>query len=285
VRRDQLKSPSLDRLLPWLASQKSDLAEALLAQAVEQSPHRAVRGRGALWLARTLAEQAETAQQIRASPEVELLFKDQPEYLNRLKAMDSAKSTRRAEELFELMRKDYANVLQYDGRPTTLGAMAERGLFALRNLAVGKEAPEISGEDLDGRPLKLSDSRGKVVVLVFCGYWCGPCRAMIPQEKALVKKMAGKPFALFWVNSDKDRVLAKAKMEKDGANWRSWWDGGRQDGPIGSRWNVDGFPTVYVIDGKGIIRLKSMGRPGEALDRTVDSLLRKEPGDGTQGGD
>ncbi len=53
------------------------------------------------------------------------------------------------------------------------------------------------------------------------------------------------------VNSDKDRVLAKEKMEKDGANLRSWWDGGGKEGPISNRWNVECWPTVYVIDGKG----------------------------------
>jgi hypothetical protein len=64
--------------------------------------------------------------------------------------------------------------------------------------------------------------------------------AMIPHERALVKRLEGKPFALFWVNSNTDRVLTKEKMEKEGANWRSWWDGGGTDGPISNRRNIQG---------------------------------------------
>ena len=51
------------------------------------------------------------------------------------------------------------------------------------NLAVGKPAPEIEGVDVDGKPLKLSDYKGKVVVLVFWGSWCGPCMAQVPHER------------------------------------------------------------------------------------------------------
>ena len=52
-----------------------------------------------------------------------------------------------------------------------LGERAERDLFEIRNLAIGKVAPEIEGEDIDGKPLKLSDFKGKVVVLDFWGHW------------------------------------------------------------------------------------------------------------------
>jgi thiol-disulfide isomerase/thioredoxin len=71
----------------------------------------------------------------------------------------------------------------------------------LPNLKVGRVALEIVGEDLDGTPLRLGDSRGKVVVVCFWSTGCGPCRAMVPHERELVAPREGRPFALLVVNS------------------------------------------------------------------------------------
>src|SRR5207237_1088786 len=115
----------------------------------------------------------------------------------------------------------------------------------------------IEGKDLDGKTLKLSDYRGRVVVLIFCGHWCGPCRVMNPHKQALVKRHAGKPFALLEVNSDSDPGEWKRVMKKEGYTWRCWADGGKE-GPIGRRWNVTHWPTVYVLDARGVIRYKEL---------------------------
>ena len=70
-------------------------------------------------------------------------------------------------------------------------------------------------EAINGQPFKLSDYRGKVVVLIFCGHWCGPCRQMNPQKQELVERHADKPFALLEVNSDDDREAVKRTMAKE----------------------------------------------------------------------
>jgi hypothetical protein len=83
--------------------------------------------------------------------------------------------------------------------------------------------------------------------------------------------MEGKPFALVGVNSDsRDRLKQVLKKEK--MTWRSFWDGGDTGGPIASKWNVHGWPTIYVLDRKGVIRFK--GPREKALDEAVDSLLK-----------
>ena len=171
---------------------------------------------------------------------------------------------------FEQVSEQFADVK--GGGPYTLGFLAEAALFEIRNLAVGKVAPEVTGDDLDGAPLRLSDYRGEVVVLNFWASWCGPCMAMVPQERSLVKRMAGKPFVLLGFNGDDDRATARGVAQREGMTWRSWWDRGRH-GTIIRRWNVVGWPTTYVLDAHGVIRYKNVR--GDELDKAVDALTRE----------
>jgi hypothetical protein len=93
-------------------------------------------------------------------------------------------------------------------------------------------------------------------------------------QLSVVKEFADQPFVLLNVNQDEDRDVVKEAMKKGEITWRSWWDGGEQ-GPIATRWNASAWPTVYVIDAKGVIR--SHGNEEEGLAATVRSLLKKVP--------
>jgi hypothetical protein len=86
-----------------------------------------------------------------------------------------------------------------------------------------------------------------------------------------VERLAGEPFALIGVNSDKDREALKQTMLDEKITWRSFWNGGSTSGPISTRWNVSGWPTIYVIDAEGRIRFKNVR--GEKMDAAVDELL------------
>jgi peroxiredoxin len=208
--------------------------------------------------------------------------------LERFTGVDPAQARAEAEQLLERVRRDFADVPQTqflaDGpahlqlsryvspqaKVKTYGALAEAALFELRNLAVGRPAPDIEGEDVDGRRFKLSDYRGKVIVLTFSGNWCGPCREMYPRGREMAIHLKDRPFALLYVNTDPERESLRKSIREGEITWRCWWDGG-QDGPITSRWNILSFPTVFVIDSQGIIR--DIGLRGEDLDRAVDRLL------------
>jgi len=99
---------------------------------------------------------------------------------------------------------------------------------------------------------------------------------MYEHERSLVKRMEGKPFALVGVNSDRDRAELKKAMEKENITWRSFWNGGSTSGPISTRWAVRGWPTLYLIDHKGVIRKKWVGGPGnEVMDKEIDRLVKE----------
>jgi len=95
---------------------------------------------------------------------------------------------------------------------------------------------------------------------------------MYPHERSLVKAMENKPFVLLGVNSDQSKEALKKALEDEKLTWRSWFDGPGTNGPIATKWNVQGWPTLYVLDHKGVIRHKWEGRPG---DKVLDEAIEK----------
>ena len=146
-------------------------------------------------------------------------------------------------------------------------------LFELRSLHPGKPAPATEGEDLDGKPMKLSDYRGKAVMLVFWASWCGPCMAAIPHERELAKRYAGRPFAIVGVSGDGDRAAGQRAVVNAEISWRSFWNGPENGrGPIVNTWNVHAWPAVYLIDAGGVIRHRWLFRQRD-IDRAVEQLV------------
>jgi hypothetical protein len=99
---------------------------------------------------------------------------------------------------------------------------------------------------------------------------------MYPHERSLVKKLTDKPFVLIGINSDTDRDRTKERVKEEKITWKSFWDGGSTSGPIASAWNVEGWPTLYILDHKGVIHHKFLGFPGEQkFDGAIDELLKQ----------
>src|ERR1051325_8728199 len=94
---------------------------------------------------------------------------------------------------------------------------------------------------------------------------------MYPHERSLVKRLSGKPFALVGINSDQDRDELKKVLEKEKITWPSFWNGGGTAMGIAKKWNVQAWPTIYVLDHKGVIRFKN--KSSEELDKAVDQLI------------
>jgi hypothetical protein len=92
---------------------------------------------------------------------------------------------------------------------------------------------------------------------------------MVPHERSLVTRLQNKPFALLGVDCDKDKSCLKETQDKKQITWRSWWDG--LDGPIRKAYKIQAFPTIYVIDRRGVIRFKNI--EGKKLDLAVERLL------------
>jgi len=138
---------------------------------------------------------------------------------------------------------------------------------------VNQPAPPTSGEDLEGRPLNLETYRGKVVALSFWASWCGPCMRLVPHERELFQKHQGQAFALLGVNCE-DAADGRLAAERERMAWPSFADGD-MGGPISSAWNIEGIPTVYVIDPQGIVRHKIVGAIPDQIDKAIETELAK----------
>jgi peroxiredoxin len=227
-----LQSPQMVDLCWTLALRSGPSSERLLRILIEKSPHRDVQAQASFAQCSQLKSQLD---RWRGSPA----------------SMVAARG--KLEGLLAGVVEKYGDVKYLRGN---LKDSAEAMLFEVQHLSVGQVAPDIEGHDLEGKPLRLSDYRGKVVLLVYWGTWCGPCMAAVPEHAALLQRMDGKPFAIVGVNSDADAASAHKIGTEKGITWRSWWDGGGTQGPIASRWNVHGWPTLYLLDAQGTIRFK-----------------------------
>ncbi len=160
-----------------------------------------------------------------------------------------------------------------------LSTGAEKELFQLLHLSLGKVAPDIEAGSIEGKKFKLSDSRGKITVLSFWASWCGPCMQLVPLERALTERMKGRSFTLIGVNGDGTLPDAQRAVAHEKMTWPSFWNGkDGPNGPISSAWNVSGWPTVYVLDANGIIRFKfeGYGDPtSNMLNGSVDELMKE----------
>ena len=165
------------------------------------------------------------------------------------------------------------NDLIRDYPETAAGKTAEAWLFKKTTLQIGKPLPDFEGQSLDGKTLRLSQFRGKVVMVVFWASWCGPCMARVPEEHDLAVKFADQPFVILGINSDRTKEDFKRCLEKrKEIVWQNIFDGDPKTGPIAKALRIQAIPTVYVLDHTGVIRHE--GRHGERLLAAIESLIR-----------
>lgn len=93
---------------------------------------------------------------------------------------------------------------------------------------------------------------------------------MIPHEKEMVESLKDKPFALLGINSDGDRSVVNKILKEQGIKWRQGI-AGSTGGILPSKWNVQGWPTIYIIDAKGVIRYRDLR--DKQMEEAVVKLL------------
>lgn len=138
--------------------------------------------------------------------------------------------------------------------------------------APGNIAPELAFKDPEGNVRKLSDLRGKVVLVDFWASWCGPCRRENPHVVAMYKKYHNKGFEVFSVSLDKDANSWKAAIAKDGLSWPNHVSDLKQWGSEAAKiYGVSSIPCTFLLDREGHILAK--GLRGESLTDALRQIF------------
>lgn len=142
-----------------------------------------------------------------------------------------------------------------------------------RKTSVGAMAPEFVQNDVNDKPVKLSDFRGKYVLLDFWASWCGPCRAENPHVVEAYNEYKDKNFTVLGVSLDqpgkKDAWLAA--IEKDGLTWTHVSDLKYWENEVAQLYGVRGIPQNYLIDPTGKIVGKNLR--GDALKKKLAEVI------------
>ncbi|MBN1513117.1 MAG: TlpA family protein disulfide reductase [Phycisphaerae bacterium] len=154
------------------------------------------------------------------------------------------------------------------GDPQALTLKIDKYLW----IRLGDAAPDFTGTTLDGKSFKLSELKGKVVLLDFWATWCTPCLAEVPNIKKAVDRF-GKDgrFVVVGISLDTSERSVKAMVERFGMNWPNLVLGPAEENPVAKRYGVSGIPAMFLIDADGKVVARDLR--GEALQTELAKRL------------
>jgi peroxiredoxin len=158
----------------------------------------------------------------------------------------------------------------FKGNPTVERFIESK--MAVKPITVGHEAPDFTIGGMDGKPIKLSDYRGKYVMLDFWASWCGPCRQENPnvvKQYAIYKQ---KGLNILGISLDVDKGAWQQAADHDKLSWTQGSDLKNFEGPTERLYHIEQIPSNFILNPQGVIIAKNVTGPDleEFLNKTFN---------------
>lgn len=149
-----------------------------------------------------------------------------------------------------------------------------QGIEKMRGTTLGQIAPEIALPNPEGEVKKLSDLRGKVVMIDFWAAWCGPCRRENPNVVKLYNKYNSKGFEVFGVSLDRSKEDWVKAIEKDGLAWTQVSDLSYFNSEAARTYGIEAIPATILLDREGKIIARNLR--GQALEDKLAEIFNEQ---------
>lgn len=150
-------------------------------------------------------------------------------------------------------------------------ASINQAIASRQNMASGALAPDFSCATPSGSSLKLSDLRGKYVMIDFWASWCRPCRAENPNVVKAYSKYHDKGFEILGVSLDDNKGKWEAAIQQDGLTWKHVSDLQGWTGPVSQLYGVSSIPASVLVDTEGKIIARDLRGP--ALEEKLKEIF------------
>ena len=179
----------------------------------------------------------------------------------------------KATESLQKLKADFPDTAPAKQADGFLAALAKQHAAneVQERLIVGASFPDFHETDLDGKPLSVSNYKGKIVLVDFWATWCGPCVEELPNVLKVYHQYHDKGLEVIGVSLDEDKAKLTGFLQEKQVPWPQYFDGKGGDNKLANAYGVETIPTTYLLGRDG--KIIGKGLRGDDLESAVSAAL------------